>query len=123
MLRRSGSPGVVAITSWYFESMNSSGSDRRCLHLVARSSTEALELCLAHFVEGDTLLLIDDGVMLLAGEPGARFESLLMNAVYLREDLDARGLAGLAEQSGARKANDSDFLELLQRHDLCVTWK
>lgn len=103
--------------------MSSSGPDRHCLHLVAKSSPEALELCLAHFIEGDTVLFIDDGVMVLAGKPKTRLEPFLANAVYLQEDLDARGLAGLADQSGARRANDSDFLELLQQHDLCATWK
>jgi sulfur relay protein TusB/DsrH len=103
--------------------MSSSTPGRVCLHLVVRSSDAAIESCLAQFGEGDTVLFIDDGVVLLTAEPNTRFEPLFTNAFYSVEDLDARGLAALAARAGVRTVNDSAFPELLQRHDLCLTWK
>ena len=103
--------------------MSSSAPARVCLHLVVTSSSDALEACLAHFRQGDTVLFIDEGVVWLATKPGARFDSLLTNAFFSGEDLDARGLAEIANQAGVNTVKDSDFPALLLRYTLCLTWK
>lgn len=69
------------------------------------------------------MLLIDDAVMLLAGDLGAMLREELPNHGFLRADLEARGLAEIADKTGVRTVTDLDFAALLSKHGRCLTWK
>jgi sulfur relay protein TusB/DsrH len=70
---------------------------------------------------GDVLLLADAGVEWLV--PG-RFESPEKIDVYaLRSDVNARGLGGLAAQSGATLVDETDWVALVARHAKTLSWK
>ncbi len=94
-----------------------------CLHLVARSSGDALERCLALCSEHDELLFIDDAVMFLVSGLENTLPGELAAPLFLRADLEARGLAGIAAETGARTATDAEFAALLRKHGRCLTWK
>jgi sulfur relay protein TusB/DsrH len=94
-----------------------------CLHLVVRSSADALENCQSQFAAEDEIVFLDEGVTHLAhflrqasgpGPAGSFFSS---------EDLDARGLLPAAQSADAATVRDPDIVELLQKHDFCLTWK
>lgn len=103
--------------------------DKTCLHLVVRSSRAALDNCRLHCVKGDVLLFLDDGVMHVTSLPatpgphapqeGAWVADVCFSAV----DLEARGLSGLAQATGVVVLPDSDIVELVQSHEICLTWK
>ena len=96
---------------------------KSCLHLVTRSSGDALERCQAVCAEQDEVLLIDDAVMRLVHE-GEGFHATSPAALcFLRADLDARGLAAIADELGARVVTDQGFVEMLRKHESCLTWK
>lgn len=96
---------------------------KSCLHLVVKSSKDALERCLSQFETGDSVMFLDDGVMHIAGNHGAAFEPLFKNGCFSAADLEARGLGTFADESGIRVIQDLDFLDLLRNHPLCLTWK
>jgi sulfur relay protein TusB/DsrH len=96
---------------------------RNCLHLVVRSSSDAIERCRSQFAEGDAVLFLDDGVMHFTGGSRKSFGSDLPNCHFLAMDLEARGLLQAARDAGAPIVCDSDFAGLLQNYDFCVTWK
>ena len=97
--------------------------NRTCLHLVVRSSIDALESCRSRFDAGDAVLFLDDGVMHVAENPGRIFQPLYRNGFFSDTDLNARGLRTLAGEAGVRIISDPEFVDLLQKHDFCLTWK
>ena len=103
--------------------MANSPLNKSCLHLVTRSSSDALQRCNAFRGEQDEILLIDDAVMFLDSEPGESQSAGLADAVFLKADLEARGLVEIATELGVRTIADPDFAGLLRKHDACLTWK
>ena len=103
--------------------MNSKVSNGNCLHLVVKSSSDALQHCYSQFDAGDTVLFLDDGVMQAAINADRVFKPIFRNSFFSATDLAARGLRKLADEKGLRVLNDPEFLELLQKHDFCLTWK
>jgi len=103
--------------------------DKSSLHLVVRSSREALDSCLSQCVKGDVLLFLDDGVMnvtRLPATPGPHAPQdgdWVADVCFSAVDLEARGLSGLAQATGVIALPDSDIVELLQSHEFCLTWK
>jgi len=100
-----------------------SRENRNCLHLVVRSSIDALESCRSRFDAGDAVLFLDDGVMHITGNPGRIFQPLFRKGYFSDPDLDARGLRTLAGDAGVRIISDPEFVGLLQKYDFCLTWK
>lgn len=96
---------------------------RHVLHLVLRGAGGAFDSCRACCTAGDAVVFLDDGVrQILLGDPGR----LLPPGVaihYSQPDLRARGLAGAAEKMRARTLGDEELCALLQRYDLCLSWK
>jgi len=102
--------------------MNSAGNGS-CLHLVVRSSAEAVEGCRSQLTGDDEMIFLDEGVMHLAEILQEGSGSAPAGSFFSVEDLDARGLLGAARTAGAATVCDSDVVELLQKHDFCLTWK
>ena len=97
---------------------------KRCLHLVTRSSGDALERCNAFCREGDDVLFIDDAVMFLVSAPGETANKQgPVSPAFLEQDLAARGLSEIAGELGVRTITDLEFAALLRKHDSCLTWK
>jgi sulfur relay protein TusB/DsrH len=103
--------------------MKKPANKQSCLHLLVRSSNDALELCCSQFAAGDAIVFVDAGVMhLLAAMPEIlQGRSPVLH--YLLPDLEARGLQGMAQDLGVNVLEDKDFAGLLRAHDRCVTWK
>ena len=98
------------------------GNAENALHLVLSTGEGAFEACRKLCTAGDSVLFLDDGVrQLLLGEPGKRLPPGV--AVYYgRPDLEARGLAGAAENSRVRMLEDAGFPALLKNHRHCMSW-
>jgi sulfur relay protein TusB/DsrH len=97
--------------------------NRSCLHLVTRSSSDALNRCSAFCTEQDDILFIGDAVMFLVSEPDESWKKEPAGPLFLKADLEARGLAEIASELGVRTVTDLDFAALLRKHDSCLTWK
>lgn len=73
--------------------------------------------------EGDDLLLLSDGV--IAALEGGQYLELLLNAPItvhvLKEDIDARGLAGQIS-SNAVRVGYTDFVGLTLKHETQMRW-
>ena len=99
------------------------GMHGTCLHLVMKPDAAVLAICASQFRNGDSVLLLDSGVMALAGpqpvaKPFAPVEVFLAEA-----DAAARGLLDLARSEGLRLLPDEQFADLLARHQFCLSWK
>lgn len=95
--------------------------NKNCLHLVLSHQQRALENCLSVFIDGDTLLFLDAGVLHLPALAVDAAETL--EAIFMAADLQARGLLDAADACGLSVINDEDFADLLARHDHCLSWK
>jgi tRNA 2-thiouridine synthesizing protein B len=94
------------------------------LHLVNRPypASDALASCLAHCQDGDTLLLIEDGVYSAAASQWANLEGhAAITLTVLNSDVEARGLTERLAPAFARIDFD-DFVALVTRHQPIVTW-
>lgn len=103
--------------------MQNPANERKCLHLVVKSSAETLERCRSQFDDGDSVLFLDDGVMLIPDFPVASFQLPEKACLFSVADLDARGLAEFARDVGAQVVDDQQAVALLFSHDFCLTWK
>lgn len=108
--------------------MNDPVPVKTCLHLVVRSSAEGLRDCQARFTKGDSVLLLDDGVMAIANEGLEHLQAMEtaeqdVSICFSAVDLEARGLSGLAHAASAVVLSDAEIVDLLQAHDFCLTWK
>lgn len=89
------------------------------LHIVNCSPTAApaLTQCLQRMADGDSLLLIEDGVYAIAA-PG----DWQGRRVYVLEsDMRARGLSS-TEPAGAASVDYAGFVELAASHDQVLSW-
>jgi sulfur relay protein TusB/DsrH len=93
-----------------------------CLHLVLSARPDAWEDCSRHSQAGDTAVLADDGVMLLC-DPEAVTGQSQATVVCLGADLEARGLAGIAQQHGVGVIDDAALVQLVCAHTHCLSWK
>jgi hypothetical protein len=121
--------------------MKPSNRDKSCLHLIVQSSREAVDNCRSHFVEGDVVLFLDDGVLHIAnpafsvrrsfaGDESAPLASALPKdgawdaaVCFSAVDLEARGVSGLAHAAGIAVLTDAKMSELIQSQPFCLTWK
>ena len=83
----------------------------------------AWQECCACLGEGDQVVLLDAGVMLLA-DPEADcsfmpFGSLAVSAA----DASARGLDAAQPVTGAHWVSDAEIVTLLERHSHCLSWR
>ncbi|MCH9691796.1 MAG: sulfurtransferase complex subunit TusB [Gammaproteobacteria bacterium] len=88
------------------------------LHIVSKSPgySNALMDCADSFVEGDILLLIEDGVYALSSLP----ENIPVQAVhYLKADVNARGIVVTMEYQGI---DDTRWVELCCQQNPVVSW-
>jgi len=98
------------------------------LHIVNKSPFErnALESCLGHALEGDSVLLIEDAV--IGAVAGSRFAGHLTDAMtgkhvcVLREDLAARGIGDERVLAGIRLVDYAGFVELTIENDKTQSW-
>lgn len=82
------------------------------------SNTACLESALSAMAEGDTLLLIEDGVYWALPAYSARLSSISGNLLALQPDLAARGL----DCDGVEQVDDAGFVALCVSHDKVVSW-
>jgi sulfur relay protein TusB/DsrH len=103
--------------------MTDSANQRNCLHLVVRSSIDAMERCRSQCTDEDAVVFLDDGVMHLSNGLLESFGSDLPEVCLSAVDLEARGLLPAALDAGATIVCDSDIAGLLLKYDFCMTWK
>jgi sulfur transfer complex TusBCD TusB component (DsrH family) len=96
---------------------------KTCLHLVVKASDSALEGCRSQFDDGDAVLFLDDGVGHVLGMTGGTQPLPLSSCHFSSEDLEARGLSGVASEAGVKGLPAGEAAALLIARDLCVTWK
>jgi tRNA 2-thiouridine synthesizing protein B len=94
------------------------------LHTLSRSPWQCdIESLLSMVREGDALLLIQDGV--LAAVEDSRFVDILSNALIsvsaLKDDIDARGLAGQISAK-INVVSYTDFVNLAVQHTGHMNW-
>ena len=94
------------------------------LHTLSRSPWHCdIESLLSMLREGDTVLLIQDGV--LAAVEGSRFVDILCNAPIsvsaLKDDIDARGLSGQISTK-IDVVSYTDFVNLAIQHTGQMNW-
>lgn len=90
------------------------------LHTLNRGPSYAncLSDCLSTMADGDTLLLIEDGVYwTLPSHLSALTD--ISHILALKADVDARGLQQL---SGTERVDDDGFVVLCAQHDRVVSW-
>ncbi len=102
--------------------MKSSGQNGNCLHLVVRSSFEALDNCLSQIEPGDSVLFLDDGVMHAVADGKDSSESRLPERYFSSADVQARGLQKMLNDSDS-VLSDLEIASLIMAHDYCLTWK
>ncbi|MCP5073152.1 MAG: sulfurtransferase complex subunit TusB [Rhodobacteraceae bacterium] len=98
------------------------------LHTVNKSpfATRALISCIGHASDGDTILMIEDGVYGAASGTGvadalaARDGAVTLCA--LEPDLKARGIDAARLLGGVKTVNYTGFVELAANHDLTHAW-
>lgn len=85
------------------------------LHIL--NTIVSLDLCLSSLEKGDSLLLIEDAVVVAAdGEISAR---LALNLYALADDLDRRGIK---PQAGVNRIDYAAFVDLCASHQHCLSW-
>lgn len=94
-----------------------------CLHLVMSASREALADCLDCCGPGDTIVLMDTAVTLMAGPlaPGPAAHSTPV--CCLAADIRAQGLQDVLAGAGASVIDDHGLVRLVCRHRHCLSWK
>lgn len=102
--------------------MKPSGNKGNCLHLVVRSSVEALANCRTQLEEGDTVLFLDDGVMHILAEGRDALDAPFQESYFSAADLLARGVLPLLSDT-SKALPDTEIAGLLLAHDFCLTWK
>ncbi len=98
------------------------------LHTVNKSpfQTRTLQSCLNHVSDGDTVLLIEDGV--LGAARGTDVSDLVASSIgkitlcVLTPDLQARGIASERLLEGAQTVDYAGFVELAAKHDVTQAW-
>jgi sulfur relay protein TusB/DsrH len=85
------------------------------LHIL--NTIASLDLCLSSLEKGDSLLFIEDAVVLAAdGQISAK---LTQNLYALADDLDRRGIKPQAE---VNPIDYDAFVDLCASHQHCLSW-
>ncbi len=98
------------------------------LHTVNKSpfATQTLLSCLNHASDGDSILMIEDGVYGGASGTGLADAVSARNgavAIYvLGPDLTARGLDSARLIDGIKSVDYAGFVDLATKHDLTHAW-
>jgi tRNA 2-thiouridine synthesizing protein B len=94
------------------------------LHVVNKSPYErnSLDTCVGYCREGDTLLLIEDGVYaaVAAGKASAKLQGLKLAA--LGADLKARGIAEDKLIAGTQIVDYGGFVDMVATTDRVQSW-
>jgi tRNA 2-thiouridine synthesizing protein B len=98
------------------------------LHTVNKSpfETNALQSCLAHVSKGDTVLLIEDGVLgalkgtIVSGDVTAKRDDVQF--CVLAPDAAARGLAKDRLIEGIDLIDYAGFVDLAAKHETSQAW-
>lgn len=98
------------------------------LHTVNKSPYERSTLgsCLAHLKDGDTVLMVEDGVIAAraGGKPAKQIEGAMKGcAVYaLGPDLAARGIKEESLIDGIKVVDYGGYVDLVAEHDVVQAW-
>jgi sulfur relay protein TusB/DsrH len=103
--------------------MKDAAVNKKCLHLVVKSSAEALDRARAQFEKGDALLFLDDGVVHIMSDFHRSLEPPLSACYFAQADLAARGLSVLALDEAFPLVSDREIVELMLAFEHCLTWK
>ena len=103
--------------------MKSAATRKKCLHLVVKSSAEALDRARSQFEKGDAMLFLDDGVVHIVSAFDRSVKPPLVAGYFAAADLAARGLSGLVMDSGSPVVSDREIAELMLAFEHCLTWK
>ena len=92
------------------------------LHIV--KNKPALEQARLFFSSGDVILLIEDAVYIGIEQINSQEEKKdpKDHYLYLKEDVEARGLSGLAV-FGSQSIDYNEFVTLTERHKQSLTWE
>ena len=93
------------------------------LHLVSQSpfSGPAFSDCLRHAGEGDTVLLIQDGVYAALAKTAGEAKAKSVRIVALDVDIYARGIAAHINPA-ISLVNDREFVALTVDHESTQSW-
>jgi len=97
------------------------------LHTVNKSPFEkqSFSSCIAHALQGDAVLLIEDAVYgaVSGTEAAAQLDKNKNISIYaLGPDLDARGLGGAKLADGVSIVDYNGFVDLAIEHDKTQSW-
>jgi sulfur relay protein TusB/DsrH len=94
-----------------------------CLHLVMTASREALTNCLGCCGSGDTIVLMNSAVTLVAGPLAMHPSATSTPVLCLAADVQAQGMQEVLAGFGAAVIDIHDLVRLVCRHRHCLTWK
>jgi sulfur relay protein TusB/DsrH len=86
-------------------------------------SDAALADCQASSQEGDTIVLMDTAVIFLTGRPLLISTSPGVAVRCHDADVCAHGLGVVVQELGMTRVDDSGLVELVRRHQHCLSWK
>jgi sulfur transfer complex TusBCD TusB component (DsrH family) len=89
-----------------------------CLHLIMSADTRAWRDCMAHRLDGETVILLDNGVMHLLG-----VEALPAAVVALATDVAAHGIGSQAVHTGVPLWDDAQWVAHLTCCAHVISWK
>jgi tRNA 2-thiouridine synthesizing protein B len=90
------------------------------LNKAPNSHSALWQSCLAAIKPDDTLLLIEDGVYALASSTQLLNHNQATSVLYLKTDVEARGLHAFTSPS--QLVSDKQFVELSCSHHKVVSW-
>jgi sulfur relay protein TusB/DsrH len=94
-----------------------------CLHLLFSHNGDCVRDCLAQFGEGDSLILLNTGVLLLL-DPAWMHDLPDETTVYaIDADVQAHGLAEVQGSTGSVLIDDAGWARLVMKHAHCLSWK
>jgi tRNA 2-thiouridine synthesizing protein B len=94
------------------------------LHLVNKSPYErnSLDTCVGYVKDGDTLLLIEDGVYAAAKAGKAAAKLAGLDVAVLGPDLAARGIGEDKLADGVKVVDYAGFVDLVEAKDKVQSW-
>lgn len=94
-----------------------------CLHLLFSHNSDCVRDCLAQIGAGDSLILLNTGVLLLL-DPAWMHNLPEESTVYaIDADVQAHGLAEIQRTSGSVLIDDAAWARLVMTHAHCLSWK